>query len=231
MKLNEKINYYRRRAKLSQEELAARVGVSRQAVSKWELGDATPEVGKLLALVRAFGVTVDELLQEDEPGEPSSPPEEETETPPPAPGEVRLTRQDWVRSATVLALAVCAVGLLLALGGWLMAGKASYEWVSGMLIAGLAVQLLGVLLFELATPRMGEARGRARLRFYLIACWLVSPALLMESFWYGFWNSSMIWMDIGSILLLTLMLNTVIMAITAAVVGAARDRRDREDTP
>ena len=38
MKLNEKILYYRKRAKLSQEELAARVGVSRQAVSKWELG-------------------------------------------------------------------------------------------------------------------------------------------------------------------------------------------------
>ena len=38
MKLNEKIAYYRRDRKLSQEELAAQVGVSRQAVSKWELG-------------------------------------------------------------------------------------------------------------------------------------------------------------------------------------------------
>ncbi|MDE6841813.1 MAG: helix-turn-helix domain-containing protein, partial [Oscillospiraceae bacterium] len=67
MKLNEKILYYRKAAKLSQEELAARVGVSRQAVSKWELGDATPEVDKLLALARAFGVTTDELLSEGEP--------------------------------------------------------------------------------------------------------------------------------------------------------------------
>lgn len=40
MKLNEKIAWYRREKKLSQEELAARVGVSRQAVSKWELGDS-----------------------------------------------------------------------------------------------------------------------------------------------------------------------------------------------
>ena len=39
MKLNEKIYYYRKRAKLSQEELAAQVGVSRQAVSTWELGE------------------------------------------------------------------------------------------------------------------------------------------------------------------------------------------------
>lgn len=226
MKLNEKINYYRKQAKLSQEELAARVGVSRQSVSKWELGDATPEVDKLLALARAFGVTVDELLREDEPGEPFSPPGEEKETPPPASGEVRLTRQDWVRNATVLALAVCAAGLLLALGGWLMAGRASYEWVSGMLIAGLVVQLLGILLFELAAPRMGEARGRARLRFYLTACWLVSPAILAEFFWYGFWNSSMGWMDIEEILFTTLMLNTV---VTAALTGAAK-KRDNDVT-
>ena len=38
MTLHEKILYYRKQARLSQEELAARVGVSRQAVSKWELG-------------------------------------------------------------------------------------------------------------------------------------------------------------------------------------------------
>ena len=64
MKLNEKIYYYRKRAKLSQEELAAQVGVSRQAVSKWELGDATPELDKLAALAKAFRVTADELLSE-----------------------------------------------------------------------------------------------------------------------------------------------------------------------
>lgn len=67
MKLNEKIYYYRKRAKLSQEELAAQVGVSRQAVSKWELGDATPELDKLAALAKAFRVTADELLSEGEP--------------------------------------------------------------------------------------------------------------------------------------------------------------------
>ncbi len=225
MKLSEKINYYRKQAKLSQEELAARVGVSRQSVSKWELGDATPEVDKLLTLSRAFGVTVDELLREDEPGEPSSPPEEKKETPP-ASGEVCLTQQDWVRSATALSLAVCAVGLLLALGGWLTAGRASYEWVSGMLIAGLVVQLLGILLFELAAPRMGKARGAARLRFYMIACWLVLPAILTEFSWCGFWHSSMGWMSIDQLIFFSLPPNIV---ITAALAGAAKKRDD--DTP
>ena len=75
MTLGEKIQYYRKKNKLSQEELAARVGVSRQAVSKWELNDALPEVDKLAALAKAFGVTADELLSPAEPGEGTPPPE------------------------------------------------------------------------------------------------------------------------------------------------------------
>lgn len=87
MKLNEKIAYYRRDKKLSQEELAARVGVSRQAVSKWELGEASPDVGKLLALARAFGVTTDHLLDDrEEPERDMLPPQEPAvSTTPPAP--------------------------------------------------------------------------------------------------------------------------------------------------
>ncbi len=77
MTLNEKIQYYRKEKKLSQEELAAQVGVSRQAVSKWELGDATPEVDKLVALARAFEVTTDELLSSGEPKRRTPPPEPE----------------------------------------------------------------------------------------------------------------------------------------------------------
>ena len=74
MKLNEKISCYRREQRLSQEELAARVGVSRQAVSKWELGETSPDIGKLLALAKAFGVTTDHLLNEDEEPEWAAPP-------------------------------------------------------------------------------------------------------------------------------------------------------------
>ena len=47
---------------LSQERLAELVGVSRQAVSKWEVGDAMPDTDRLLPLARALEITVDELL-------------------------------------------------------------------------------------------------------------------------------------------------------------------------
>ena len=85
MKLNEKIAYYRRDKKLSQEELAARVGVSRQAVSKWELGESSPDVGKLLALAKAFGVTTDHLLDEEAEPERAAPPRSPREDPVPPP--------------------------------------------------------------------------------------------------------------------------------------------------
>ena len=66
MKLNEKIYTLRRGAGLSQEELAGRLGVSRQAVGKWENGSAVPELDKVLALSKLFGVTLSELLGLDD---------------------------------------------------------------------------------------------------------------------------------------------------------------------
>jgi len=59
---------------LSQEQLAEQVGVSRQAVSKWEVGDAIPDTDKLIPLARALGITVDELLGNDTQGEETTSP-------------------------------------------------------------------------------------------------------------------------------------------------------------
>lgn len=68
--LHEKIIQCRRKCGLSQEALGEAVGVSRQAVSKWETGDAIPEVTKLVALADVFGVSVDFLVRDGEyPGE------------------------------------------------------------------------------------------------------------------------------------------------------------------
>lgn len=52
----------RREAGLSQEALAAKLGVSRQAVSKWERSEASPDTDNLIALAALYGVTLDELL-------------------------------------------------------------------------------------------------------------------------------------------------------------------------
>ena len=65
MTLSEKIAYCRRRQGMSQEALAERLDVSRQAVSKWETGEAQPEIGKLRTLADVFHVTADWLLSDE----------------------------------------------------------------------------------------------------------------------------------------------------------------------
>ena len=66
MKLHEKIYSQRKLKGFSQEELAEKLGVSRQAVSKWETGEALPEITKLKGLAEVFGVTTDFLLNDNQ---------------------------------------------------------------------------------------------------------------------------------------------------------------------
>ena len=73
---------------LSQEALGEKLGVSRQAIYKWESDAALPEIEKLVALSRIFSVTVGELLGVEEPGEnPSSEPTELT------PAQVKMVEE------------------------------------------------------------------------------------------------------------------------------------------
>lgn len=72
MTLGEKITDLRKKRGLSQEDLAITLGVSRQAVSKWELGDAMPDTDKVIALADYFDVTTDWLLRDIQPSSPGS---------------------------------------------------------------------------------------------------------------------------------------------------------------
>ena len=61
--LGEAIKYHRTRCKMTQEFVAEAIGVSRQAVSKWESGAADPSTSNLLALAKLYGVSPEELLK------------------------------------------------------------------------------------------------------------------------------------------------------------------------
>ena len=64
MTLGEKLQMLRSHAGMSQEELAERLNVSRQAISKWELNKTVPEVKYIVSISGIFGVTPDILLKE-----------------------------------------------------------------------------------------------------------------------------------------------------------------------
>ena len=62
--LGEALKAHRTRCKMTQEFVAESLGVSRQAVSKWESGASDPSTSNLLALARLYGVSAEELLRE-----------------------------------------------------------------------------------------------------------------------------------------------------------------------
>ena len=63
MEFNERLMELRKQKGMSQEDLGYELGVSRQTVSKWELGETTPEMSKLVAMSNLFNVSLDSLIK------------------------------------------------------------------------------------------------------------------------------------------------------------------------
>ena len=64
MALSEKLYELRKKGALSQEQLAEQLGVSRQAISKWESGKSVPETDTLISISKYFDVSLDYLMKE-----------------------------------------------------------------------------------------------------------------------------------------------------------------------
>ena len=105
MTLGEKLQMLRKKRGWSQEKLAAEIHVSRQALSKWELGTAVPDTENVLQLARLFDVSIDYLLKD----------ELETDEQQPAPASPKPVRKKSIAAVvTGSTLAILsAAGLLL----------------------------------------------------------------------------------------------------------------------
>ena len=66
MNFNEKLMMLRKSKNLSQEQLGNELNVARQTVSKWELGETTPEMDKLIKMSEIFEVSLDELMKDQD---------------------------------------------------------------------------------------------------------------------------------------------------------------------
>ena len=65
MTFSEKLKETRKAAGMSQEALADKLGVSRQAVTKWETQKGTPDIENIISISNLFGISVDELLSQE----------------------------------------------------------------------------------------------------------------------------------------------------------------------
>lgn len=148
MKLNEKILYYRKKSGLSQEALAARLGVSRQAVSKWEVGDTVPELDKLVALAKSFGVTTDELLGLEEPRREAE--QKAASGLPPVSDDLKFVLNNYGRfsrwySPIFIGLVALIVGIYGCITSWHIYEIVPYMWQTSLLsfCASAALTALG----------------------------------------------------------------------------------------
>lgn len=151
MNLSEKIYACRKRSGLSQEALAERLGVSRQAVSKWETGDAEPELSKLRLLADAFGVTADWLLSAEGMPEPEAAAPQDAPTPLDVQSAPASTAGDWLEAIPGF------VGRMLRRYGWLFG---VYLMIAGLgltIFGGVAASIAGGMerSFNNATDQMG----------------------------------------------------------------------------
>lgn len=138
MTLSEKILYCRKRCALSQEALAEKIGVSRQAISKWETGEAAPELSKLALLAKTFGVTADWLISEDNLPESAAQGASQKQPAAPAPNA------NWVDS----------------LPGAVQSLVRRYGWLAGAYIAasGAGMTIIGIIA-RIAVGKMMNGFG------------------------------------------------------------------------
>lgn len=131
MTLGARLQELRLRHGMSQDALADKLGVSRQAVSKWERDEATPDLDKIIKLSELYGISLDALLKEE-------PQPAKTQQTPPHPHKA-----DWNRILTWGGLlggsAMVVWGLTDAVG--LMA----YEQIASNMLSG-AVNVMGVTM-------------------------------------------------------------------------------------
>ena len=154
MTFSDKLIALRRKAGWSQEELAERLNVSRQSVSKWESAQSMPDIDKIVQLSSLFGVTTDYLLKDGQ----DDPQPAAAETPSPLPRVTLAQAEDYLTRARAnaprmaLATALCIVSPipLLALGTVSERGQLGLndDLAGGLgLIALLVLVAVAVVLF------------------------------------------------------------------------------------
>ena len=163
MNLGIKIQQLRKSNGLSQEQLADQLNVSRQAISKWELGESTPDIDKVVQLSKVFQVSTDYLLMDGM--------NSDTDIPDVKPDNDALKKQYGMKTLFTVSTGTIIIGLIMSI-------VAQFTWQTLLSVSvGFVVQLIGVVAFEALYHRYvseGE-KPKARKIFYATNLWFILP--------------------------------------------------------
>ena len=162
MTIGEKIQQLRKERNLSQEQLAGQLAVSRQAISKWELGESIPETDKIILLSKRFEVSTDYLLHDDI--------NSDNDIPAVKTNTDFLTNQYQLKTQFIVSTGINIVGLL-------MSVVAQLTWQTVLSVSvGLLFQIIGIFIFEaMSSQYSSDSRRMVRKNFYALSAWLVLP--------------------------------------------------------
>lgn len=149
MNTADRIQYLRKTKGLSQEELADKVGISRQAVSKWESEQSTPDIEKVIILSDFFEVTTDYLLKGIEPK-----PDEKESTPD-------------ARIFSLTGTTFNFIGIIVAIMVWLE------ERTSVAIMIGLIIMAIGCMIHFIG-QYIGINKIKSSHYFALFNIWILS---------------------------------------------------------
>ncbi len=182
MTFKDRLARLRKERGLSQEELAAGINVSRQAVSKWENGDAMPDVDKIISLADLFGVTIDWLLRGTQPK-----PDEPHPTPLPGPDKSCSTlQQSTIERFSPIVM--CVGWCLSALGLVMMLFGQFSMYSSCLVMIGIMLQITSAIMPVACAIQLGkncpEARADFLKSFWRVNIWFIAlaPTFLVSLF-------------------------------------------------
>ncbi len=130
MTFGEKLQSLRKSKGMSQEQLAEQITVSRQAISKWELGESNPDLDNIIQISNIFNVTTDYLLKDEQ---------QESSTS----KIITQGNKNSVKAqiSLIISVAFLAIGLLCAFGGWNAEQTAESIW------GGMIIQVVGIVIY------------------------------------------------------------------------------------
>jgi transcriptional regulator with XRE-family HTH domain len=157
----EKLLQLRKAKGLSQEDLALQLDVSRQAVSRWEIGTALPDSSNLLQISKLFGVTTDYLLNDDFESDKDIPAIKHTED---------VMKKEHNRQIALIVL----VGLHALAFFWGVMGWIVYKFILIILMAP-TLHIINIIAFEIGYRKYASEESRDyRRKYYRISVWLFS---------------------------------------------------------
>lgn len=161
MNIAQRIQRLRKESGLSQEQLANEIGVSRQAVSKWESEQSVPDLDKIIALSEYFNVTTDYILK----------------------GKNSKTESDKNATASkilyIASVFFIIIGLLSACGAWFE------EQLAEDIAGGMIIQAVGVAAYFVGAAISKEKASRA-IKILNTAAALFMPVSLLAGVFCGF---------------------------------------------